>query len=194
VFGVVLDNAFTHLIRQVEPRKIGIAPFQFGDDAIGLLLVVVAAVISHQLVQGPFAPVAERRMAQVVAQADRLGQVFVAGQCAGQRAPELRHLDRVGEPVAVVIAFVVDEDLRLVLEAAKGGRVNDPIAVPLIDGAIRVFGARIGPAAAVATAHRIVGQIPTFPLLQCLSRYGHCLPPSDGKRRLQARRSAAIAS
>ena len=106
-----------------------------------------------------------------MAQADRLGQVFVAGKGAGQRAPELRDLGRVGESVAVVVAFIVDEDLRLVLETTKGGRMDDPVAVPLVDSAIRVFGGRIGPAAAVAAAHRVGSQVPTFPLLQCLSRY-----------------------
>ncbi len=41
------------------------------------------------------------------------------------------HLERVGHPRAEVVALGSDEDLRLVLEAAKGLRVDDPVAVAL---------------------------------------------------------------
>src|SRR3984893_13601675 len=37
-----------------------------------------------------------------------------------------------GEARPVVVALVIDEDLRLVLEAPKGGGVDDPVAVTLI--------------------------------------------------------------
>jgi len=36
----------------------------------------------------------------------RLGQILVAAQGARKRAGDLRDLDRVGEPGAVVVAFV----------------------------------------------------------------------------------------
>ena len=74
---------------------------------------------------------AERRVAEIVDQRQRLGEILVEPQRAGQRAGDLRHLDRVGQPRAVVVALVRDEDLRLVLEAAEGGGMDDAVAVAL---------------------------------------------------------------
>ena len=58
----------------------------------------------------------ERRVAEIMDQRYRLGEILVAAQRARQGAGDLRHLDRVGEPGAVVIALVGDEHLRLVLQ------------------------------------------------------------------------------
>ena len=68
--------------------------------------------------------VTERRVPEVVGERDRLGEVFVEAQDASDRAGELRRLERVGEARAVVVALVVDEDLRLVFEPAKRRRVR----------------------------------------------------------------------
>jgi len=43
---------------------------------------------------------AERRMAKVVGQRQRLRQILVEPQGAGDGAGDLRHLDRVGQPGA----------------------------------------------------------------------------------------------
>jgi hypothetical protein len=47
------------------------------------------------------------------------------------------------EARAVVIALVIDEDLRLVLEAAERNRVNDPIAIALERRSGRAFRFRV---------------------------------------------------
>ena len=47
----------------------------------------------------------------------------------GQRAGDLRHFQRVGQPGAVMIALVEHEDLGLVLQAAEGGGMDDAVAV-----------------------------------------------------------------
>ena len=85
----------------------------------------------QRLVQRRLAGVAERAVAEVVRQRHRLGQILVDAERPRQRAGDLRHLERVGEPGAVVVALEVDEDLRLVLEPAERGRVDDPVAVAL---------------------------------------------------------------
>src|ERR1700682_3424119 len=72
---------------------------------------------------------AERRMAEVVGERQRLGQILVEAEAACECAGYLRDLQRVGEPRAVVVALVRDEDLGLVLEAAKSGGVDDAVAV-----------------------------------------------------------------
>jgi len=43
----------------------------------------------------------------------------------------LRNLKRVRQPRAIVIAFMADEDLRLVFKAPEGNGVNDAIAIAL---------------------------------------------------------------
>ena len=62
---------------------------------------------------------AERRVAEVVDQRQRLGQILVAAQSAGQGAGNLRDLDRMREPRAEMVALMGDENLRLVLEPRK---------------------------------------------------------------------------
>ena len=61
---------------------------------------LLQALIEHGLADVP-----ERRMAKVMAEADRLGQVFVESQRASNGAGNLSHLDRVRKARAVVIAL-----------------------------------------------------------------------------------------
>jgi len=63
-----------------------------------------------------------------------------------------------GEAGAVVVAFVIHEDLGFVFEAPKGGAMNYPIAIALEAGPHRMV--RFGDlaAAAVLRQHRVGGQ------------------------------------
>ena len=72
---------------------------------------------------------AERRVAEIVGERQRLGQVLVEPQRAGDRAGDLRHLEGMGQARAEMVALVIDEDLGLVLQPAEGGRVDDAVAV-----------------------------------------------------------------
>ena len=122
---------------QVEAVEVGVAALERGDDAQRVAVVVEAAVAGHAGVERVLAGVAERRVAEIVAERDRLREVVVELKRAGERAGDLRHLDRVGEPGAEMIALVVDEHLGLVREAPEGGRVDDAVAVALELGARR---------------------------------------------------------
>src|SRR5215218_1990429 len=82
-------------------------------------------------VEDGLAGVAEGRVAQVVAQPDRLGQVLVQAERPRHAARDAARLERVREPGAVVVALRGDEDLRLVLQAPERLRVDDPVAVAL---------------------------------------------------------------
>ena len=93
--------------------------------------MVEAAERLHRDVQRLLAGMAERRMAEIVRERQRLGQILVELQRAGDRAGDLRHLDAVGQPGAEEVALVVDEHLGLVLQLAEGGAVDDPVAVAL---------------------------------------------------------------
>ena len=85
---------------------------------------------------------AERRVAEIVAERDGLGQLLVQVQHLRDRARDLRDLERVRQPRAVVIARRREEHLRLVLEAAERLGVDDAIAIALERRADVVFGLR----------------------------------------------------
>ena len=82
VIARVLDDAFAHVEGQVEAAKARrSAARTMLHDAQGVQVVVEAqADAAHALVERLFAGVAERRMADVVGQGQRLGQVFVQPQ------------------------------------------------------------------------------------------------------------------
>ena len=80
-------------------------------------------------VERALAGMAERRMAEVMGQRQRLGEVLVEAERAGERPGDLGHFQRMGQPGAVVVALVEHEDLGLVLQPAERGRMDDPVAI-----------------------------------------------------------------
>jgi hypothetical protein len=68
-------------------------------------------------------------MAEVMGQRQCLGEVLVEPELPGQRAGDLRHLQRMGQPGAVMIAFMEHEDLGFVFQAAERGGMDHPVAV-----------------------------------------------------------------
>jgi hypothetical protein len=75
--------------------------------------------------------VAKRRMAHVVAETDRLDEVFVEakGPCDSSRDPG--RLQRVSHTGSVVVARRIDEDLRLAFQPAERLGMQDAVAVAL---------------------------------------------------------------
>jgi hypothetical protein len=71
----------------------------------------------------------ERRMAEVVRERQRLGEILVQAERTGERAGNLRDLKRVRQSRAIVIALVIDEDLRLVRQPSKSRGMDDSVAV-----------------------------------------------------------------
>jgi hypothetical protein len=74
---------------------------------------------------------AERRMAEVVGEAQRLGQILVEAERAGDRPADLRDFEAVGQPDPEMVAVGRDEHLGLVAQAAERDRMDDPVAVAL---------------------------------------------------------------
>ncbi len=68
-------------------------------------------------------------MAEIVRQRQHLGEVLVEPERARQRAGDLGDFQRVGQPGPVMVALVIDEDLRLVGEPAERGRMDDAVAI-----------------------------------------------------------------
>jgi hypothetical protein len=83
--------------------------------------VVEAAVIPHGAVEGAFAGMPEGGVAEIMGERQRFGEVLIKSQRPRDGSRDLRHLERVGEPGAVVVAFVFEKYLRLVLQAPEGG-------------------------------------------------------------------------
>ena len=138
----VLGDGLAHFPGQVQAAELRVAPLEDVHHAQAVEVVLEAAVVLHQLAERVLAGVAERRVPEVVRQRHGLGEVLVQVQRAGDRAGDLRDLDRVRQPRAVVVALVVDEDLRLVFQPAEGGGVDDALAVALVGRAQRDAPAR----------------------------------------------------
>ena len=126
---VVLDDALQRFPGQVEPVEFRIAMLQRRDDAQALRVMVESAMRFEARIQRPLAGMAERRMAEVVGQRQRFREILVKTELPGQRAGDLRHLQRVRQPGTVMIAFMEHEDLGFMLQAAEGGGMNHPVAV-----------------------------------------------------------------
>ncbi len=105
-----------------------------------------AAELAHAGIQRVLAGVTERRMAEVVRQADCLDQRFVEMQSTGYRAGNLRNFQRMGQARPVQVAFMIHKHLGFVNETTEGRGVNDTVAVALELAAITSRGFRVAPA------------------------------------------------
>jgi hypothetical protein len=74
---------------------------------------------------------AEGRMADIVGEAERFGQVLVEPERAGDGPPDLRDLQAVGQADAIMVAVGRDEDLGLVPEPPERDGMDDQVAVAL---------------------------------------------------------------
>ena len=79
----------------------------------------------------------ERRVPEVVAERDRLGELLVEAQRDGDRPRDLAHLQRMGQPGAVVVPLRGEEYLRLMHQPAERLAVKDPITVARVGRAQR---------------------------------------------------------
>ena len=93
--------------------------------------MVETAALLERSIERLFPCMTERRMADVVGQAQRLGQVLVQSQRAGDDAADLRDFQAVRQADALMVAIGGHEDLRLPGKAAEGDRMDDPVAVAL---------------------------------------------------------------
>src|SRR6202012_2507339 len=82
-------------------------------------------------------------------------EILVEPKRAADRARDLRHLERMRQSRPVVIALVIDEDLRLVLQPPEGSRMDDAVAVALEGTARAVLGLLVQAAATCPRQGRI---------------------------------------
>ena len=146
--AVVLGEAFERLPGEVEAVEAGIAALEPGDDGEGLRVVIEPAFGGEAGIECALSGMAEWRMAEVVRERQRLGQVLIEPQLPGQSARNLRDLERVGQPSAIMVALVKNKNLGLVLETAKRGGVDDAVAIAPKCAAACAWRLGIEPAAA----------------------------------------------
>ena len=131
----MLDQTLKGFPGKVQPVKLRVAPLQLGDDPQRLGIVVKTAIVGHQLIEFVFARMAKGRVPKIVAQGQGFGQILVHMKRPGKGTGNLGNLNRMGQPRAVMVTLVIDENLGLVLETAKGGGMDDPVTVALKRGA-----------------------------------------------------------
>ena len=96
----------------------------------------------------------ERRMTEIVCERQGFREVLIEPKRARQRAGNLDDFQRVRQPRAVMVAFVIDEDLRLVGKPPEGRGMDDPVTVAPESIACRADRLGVEPA---ATLRRIGG-------------------------------------
>jgi hypothetical protein len=94
-------------------------------------IVIEPARIGHRLPKRVLSRVPERRVADVMGQAQSFREVLVQPQGTRQGAADLRDLETVGQADAEVVAVRRHEDLRLVPEPTERDGVDDPVAITL---------------------------------------------------------------
>ena len=141
----MLDHALQRLPCEIEAGEIGVTDLEFCDDAERLHIVVEPAVILHAVVKHLLAGMAEGWMAEVMGERHSLSQIIVQTEGLGDGPGDLRHLQRVCQARAIIVAFMRYEDLSLLLQAAKSGGVYHPIPVAGEGGAGGALALRVEP-------------------------------------------------
>ncbi len=132
VVARVLDDAFANAQCEVESSMGGVALLEVLDDAQRMHVVVEAPPVTAQAaIERTLSGMTEGRVADVVNQGQRFGEVFIQAKCAGRGAGDLRDLNGVGEAAAKVVRGAAGEDLRLSRESAKRARLHNPLAITL---------------------------------------------------------------
>src|SRR5207302_8587711 len=101
---------------------------------------------------------AERRVADVVDECERFGEIDVQLQLFGDGARNLCDFDGVRQPVAEVMAYALGENLGFIFEAAEGAGVNDAVAIALKVIAIGMWWFGIASAAGAFDSHGVIGE------------------------------------
>ena len=114
-----------------------------------------AAKRGHFDVERLFAGVTKGGMAEVVSQRQGFCEVLVETECAADRSRNLRYLEAMGQPGAIMVPLMIDEDLRLVGQPPKRGRMDDAVAIALKRRAHRMLRLRMEAPAGLLRLRRI---------------------------------------
>lgn len=156
--AVVLDQPLERLRGEVEPVEGGVAALEPGDHTERLQIVIKPPPRRRRPCERLLAGMAEGRMTEVMGEGKGLGEVLIEAEAARNGAGDLGDLERVGEAGAEEVTLVIDEDLRLVLQLAEGGAVDDAVAVALEGAARRRLRLPVEPAAGLVGLGGVGGE------------------------------------
>jgi hypothetical protein len=126
----MFDDSLAHLEREIQAGEVKVALLELLDNSQGVEIVIEAvAMLAHARVELPLAGVAEGRMADVMDEREGFSEVGVEFQGSGHGARNLRHFERVREPVPEMIGEARRENLRFRFEAAKGAGMDHAVAI-----------------------------------------------------------------
>jgi hypothetical protein len=108
---------------QARPGDLGLQP---GQQPQALRVPLEPATAGGELRENDLPVVAKRRVPQIVCQAGGVDQVRIAAEGRAELTPDLRALQRVGEPGAREVVRAHFDDLRLGGQAPQGRRVQHP--------------------------------------------------------------------
>src|SRR5205823_1518494 len=150
VIAGVFDDSLTHLEGQIQSPKSRVAKLEILHDPQGLQVVVERFTMSaHRRIQRLLACMSKGGMDDIVHQGKRLHQINIQAQLFGNRAGNLRNLDRVGQTIAEMVRVTAGEDLRLVFQPAESTGMNDAVTVSLKIVAIGMSGLGVAPPARI---------------------------------------------
>ena len=143
----MLGQAFQCFPCQVQAIEPWVPALQFRHDAQGVAVVIKATPRRHHPFQRILTAMPERRVAQIMRQRQRLGEILVDTERAGQAAGDLRHFQAMGETHAEMITIRRDKHLRLVAQPAERAGMDDPVTIARKRAARRRCRLRVQPPA-----------------------------------------------
>jgi hypothetical protein len=155
----MFDDAFADFEGQIQATEGGVALLEILHDAQRMQVVIEKeAVSAHGDVEGLFSGVAEGRMADIMDQSERLGQVDVEAERSGDGAGDLRDFDGVSEAVAEVVGVAAGEDLGFRFKTTERSGVDNAITVALKIVAVGMLRLGITASAGLLHPHGVVGE------------------------------------
>ena len=156
---IALSCMVTYPISDLKRKVQSVAlVLEMVDDAQGVFIVAEGASVSlEDAGEGFFSSVAEGGVAEIVAEGDRLREVFVEAESTGYGTGYLHHLQGVREACPEVVAVRGDEDLGLVHEPTEGLGVDN--AVPVALEVVADVVGRLRPRASRAVLHGPCGRV-----------------------------------
>ena len=116
----MLHNAFPHFVGKVQAIEPCIPALQLINDPQCMpVMLERTSELAHLAVQFPLTNMRERRMAEVVSERKRLCVLLVQFECSTYRPGNLGDFNRVGQPIAKMVAKAGRENLCLAFQAAK---------------------------------------------------------------------------
>jgi len=127
----VLEYALPGFKHQVQAVESAITFLKAVYGAQRLQVVLEPAIVPHAFVEGVLPGMAERCVAEIVRESHGFGKVVVDSQRPRDGSCQLGHFDGMRQAGAEEVAFMIDENLGLVFQPSKRGRVDDPVPVAL---------------------------------------------------------------